>query len=149
MCVCVAVDESLSVGVKASTDILGLTLIMVKTDYITPSHPSFSHFIHLYLYLHHHAPSPSLVWQHPGRAKRRAGPLGASSVSRVVAVTGFGKCVEVEVEGANTGSAAAAVPAFSFSYGPLWAAAVPPDPAFRHLFMTGGDDRWLCLWNNW
>jgi hypothetical protein len=60
-------------------------------------------------------------------------------------VTGFGKCMEVE----NSGSIGHASPVFSFSYGPLWATAVPHDPNYGHLFMTGGDDRWLCLWNNW
>lgn len=60
-------------------------------------------------------------------------------------MTGFGKCMEVE----NSGSIGHASPVFSFSYGPLWATAVPHDPNYGHLFMTGGDDRWLCLWNNW
>ena len=65
-----------------------------------------------------------------------------------MAVTGYGKCLEIENDG-TAGGAGNVTPVFSFSYGPLWAIAVPRDSAFKNLFMTGGDDKWLCLWNNW
>lgn len=106
-------DNALSSGTKASTDVVGLTLI-----------------------------------NFPGGGRSASGVLGMSSVDRIVAVTGFGKCMEMVNSGQCQGADSTASPLFSFSYGPLWAVAVPRQPKYSHLFISGGDDKWLCLWNN-
>mmetsp|Transcript_3035 Transcript_3035/g.4634 ORF Transcript_3035/g.4634 Transcript_3035/m.4634 type:complete len:1138 (-) Transcript_3035:82-3495(-) len=79
--------------------------------------------------------------QAPGGVKKRVNGT-YTSVVRIFAVTGFGKLMELD----TTGSAPAN-PLLSFHYGPVWAVGTCGG-AMNSLILTGGDDKWLCLWNH-
>jgi hypothetical protein len=91
--------------------------------------------------------------------------VAGGSLQSVVIVTGFGKAMNIATNfrlgSRGRGPTAGGGPAvmhtalttamdtlFYFHYGPLWAAAVMDRP-FNDVntFVTGGDDRWLCLWD--
>ena len=88
-----------------------------------------------------------------------------SSVESVVVATGFGKVIHIDLSrsellsgvpssgkaasssGRGSGGAHMDV-VFHYHYGPLWSVSVLDKP-FQdiNLYVTGGDDRWLCIWN--
>jgi WD40 repeat protein len=77
------------------------------------------------------------------------------SLSSIVAVTGFGKVVKIDVSvrgrpsrGLDNSTPSSMRTLFYFHYGPLWAVAVMDKPLNDvNAFVTGGDDRWLCMWD--
>lgn len=81
-----------------------------------------------------------------GAVPRSAGGSGIG-ITSIVAVTGLGRTVRIDATG-GAGPDTTLETVFHYHYGTMWATCGENKTGSRGLFATGGDDKWLIVWDN-